>query len=212
MGQQTSVDTTAVDLSSILEQPNPNNNIASKGFKNNIKIWSLFNNDDEEVQIEPVLFEDAVQLYKQRCYLVLVLERQYVESPKSPSQAAIQKQLQLGLRKKESLMRLSICSTEMLTPRGLEVSFASKNGNNNSVSFSLYVWNGKDAEAHVQASAVTQALALEQSLNNAKSLEALFEMGNPGATQQYITDDISVQSKKNMAPKLHLLSLFIEGV
>jgi hypothetical protein len=217
MGNSTSIDSCPVELSkifSLVEQPNNGcfPTATKSSFKHNIKLYS-FSYDDvkEDVQIEPVLFEDSAQFSKKKCYLVLYLERIAAESPKTPEAS-----LKLNLagkitRKKESLMRLSISTTELLTPRGLEYSFASSGSKTSSnMQFAIYVWNGKESDAAAQSCAIAQAFNLENVLTTKPQvLEYLFEAGSPLPLSSFVTDDISPQSKKNLLNKLHLLAHFI---
>eukprot|EP01006_Ploeotia_vitrea_P030617 TRINITY_DN62988_c0_g1_i1.p1 TRINITY_DN62988_c0_g1~~TRINITY_DN62988_c0_g1_i1.p1 ORF type:complete len:892 (-),score=56.52 TRINITY_DN62988_c0_g1_i1:64-2739(-) len=205
MGTKVSVDQVPIEWNQLDSLLDSTPDKRDHGFLNNLKAWKIHcTEDDGQVTCKAVNFTSSEQFKPDHCY---VLAHTYPKLAFSEKQGRA-----LGLEHAGVMTFAS--SMEYLTPRGLEQAFSSdiaaKNNPQRQSSststcwnpspqqddgYSVYVWNGKQANSYTKASTLVRGFELEKMFRDNPHLPSLlFQAGSPVPITECWKDDTNSNS------------------
>lgn len=143
-------------------------------FPCNIKAWRLYSDANRRcvTKVAPIVWNAAGSFDSKSCFLLL-----------HTFQISAATQMERDSADADAVELLS-SAADCMTPRGLRHAFSSGNDRptnafatnttNQGYSYGVFLWNGKDADAVVKATALTKAFELERMLLDDTNVERLF--------------------------------------
>jgi len=177
-------------------------------FSANLKAWRLSSDANRRcvTRVAPLDWATTSSFDAKSCYLLL----HTYDLATHPARA------ELGVVNSTAI-DLATSAAEGLTPRGLRNAFSCGEDNPNlnafphlggpspacSSSFGVFLWNGKDADAVVKATALTKAFELERLLLDESNVERLFNNDN---TTTSLATQLHAGKPQNSASRVEVAS------